>query len=114
MHLTTLSPPALLGDMILVFLCNKATESWDYDSHVLAMRALFMWMFVSKFIKLLGHYIRYPVDVLLLPVSILFGYFHGVIKMYAAVTLNVVSDNYCFFSTQLVKTISNIYADCLG
>lgn len=88
-HLTTLSPPALLGDMILVFLCNKATESWDYDSHVLAMRALFMWMFVSKFIKLLGHYIRYPVDVLLLPVSILFGYFHGVIKMYAAVTLNV-------------------------
>lgn len=48
-------------------------------------------MFVSKFIKLTGHYIRYPVDVLLLPVSILFGYLHGIIKIYAVLTLNVVS-----------------------
>lgn len=48
-------------------------------------------MFVSKFIKLLGHYIRYPADLVLLPVSILFGYFHGLIKLYAACTLNVVS-----------------------
>lgn len=48
-------------------------------------------MFISKFIKLLGHYRRYPADFLLLPVSILFGYFHGAIKIYAAVTLNVVS-----------------------
>jgi hypothetical protein len=48
-------------------------------------------MFISKFIKLLGHYVRYPVDILLLPVSILFGYFHGGIKMYAVLTLNVVS-----------------------
>lgn len=55
------------------------------------MTALYMWMFTSKWIKLLGHYIRYPVDVFLLPVSILFGYFHGAIKMYAVMTLNVVS-----------------------
>ncbi|KAL1975353.1 hypothetical protein VTN31DRAFT_3745 [Thermomyces dupontii] len=88
-HLTTLSPPALLGDLALIYLCNKATEDWDPDSHRLAMRALFTWMFISKFIKLLGHYIRYPSDILLLPVSILFGYFHGAIKMYAAITLNV-------------------------
>lgn len=54
------------------------------------MRALGVWMFISKFIKLLGHYRRYPADFLLLPVSILFGYFHGAIKIYAAVTLNVV------------------------
>lgn len=62
------------------------------------MEALGVWMFVSKFIKLLGHYIRYPVDVLLLPVSILFGYFHGIIKMYAVLTLNVVSSfNFLLF-----------------
>jgi len=77
--------------MLLVFLCHKATEHWDRDSHVLAMQALGVWMFISKFIKLLGHYIRYPVDILLLPVSILFGYFHGGIKIYACLTLNVVS-----------------------
>ncbi|KAI5299976.1 hypothetical protein KEM55_000714 [Ascosphaera atra] len=53
------------------------------------MRGLCAWMFISKFIKLLGHYIRYPVDFVLLPVSILFGYLHGLIKVYAAWTLNV-------------------------
>lgn len=90
-HLTTLSPPALLGDLLLVLLCHKATESWKPESAALAMRSLWVWMFVSKFIKLLGHYIRYPVDILLLPVSILFGYFHGIIKVYAVLTLNVVS-----------------------
>ena len=90
-HLTTLSPPALLGDLLLVLLCHKATASWDEGSHIMAMQVLGVWMFISKFIKLVGHYIRYPVDVLLLPVSILFGYFHGAIKMYAVLTLNVVS-----------------------
>ena len=61
------------------------------------MEALGLWMFISKFIKLMGHYIRYPVDVLLLPVSILFGYFHGIIKIYAVLTLNVVSFNFLLF-----------------
>lgn len=92
-HLVTLSPPAVLGDLLLLLLCHKATVSWGEEWHTWAMEALGLWMFVSKFIKLLGHYIRYPVDVLLLPVSILFGYFHGIIKIYAVLTLNVVSFN---------------------
>lgn len=89
--MTTLSPPALLGDLLLVWLCHKATGPWGDVSHSRAMTALYLWMFTSKWIKLLGHYIRYPVDVLLLPVSVLFGYFHGIIKVYAVLTLNVVS-----------------------
>lgn len=71
--------------------------SWGSEWHAWAMEALGVWMFVSKFIKLIGHYIRYPVDVLLLPVSILFGYFHGIIKIYAVLTLNVVSSFDFFF-----------------
>lgn len=51
---------------------------------------LYLWIFTSKWIKLLGHYLRYPVDVFLLPVSVIFGYLHGAIKMYAVMTLNVV------------------------
>lgn len=95
-HLVTLSPPAVLGDLLLLLLCHKATVSWGEEWHTWAMEALGLWMFISKFIKLLGHYIRYPVDVLLLPVSILFGYFHGIIKIYAVLTLNVVSFNLLF------------------
>jgi hypothetical protein len=91
-HLTTLSPPALLGDLLLVWLCHKATITWGDASHARAMMALGLWMFTSKWIKLLGHYIRYPVDLLPLPISVIFGYFHGAIKMYAVMTLNVVSN----------------------
>lgn len=51
-------------------------------------------MLISKIIKLLGHFIRYPVDFVFLPLSILFGYFHGlVIKPYAMMTLDVVSES---------------------
>ena len=61
-------------------------------------------MFLSKFVKLVGHYIRYPADFLLLPVSILFGYFHSLaIKVYAMLSLNVVSrlDRFRKFSRAL-------------
>lgn len=96
-HLTTLSPPALLGDLLLVWLCHKATVTWGDVLHDQAMTLLYLWIFSSKWIKLLGHYIRYPVDVFLIPVSILFGYFHGAIKMYAVMTLNVVCIVFFFY-----------------
>jgi hypothetical protein len=51
----------------------------------------------SKAVKLGGHFIRYPVDLCLLPISILFGYFHGIIKLYAAMTLHVVCFQLSFF-----------------
>lgn len=66
-------------------------ESWPIDTREVGLAVLASWMFLSKFLKLLGHYIRYPVDFFLLPVSILFGYFHGLIKGYAMLSLNVVS-----------------------
>ncbi len=78
---------------MLIYLCHKATEPLDSRSRLIAFSILGSFMFVSKFIKLVGHYIRYPVDFLLLPLSILFGYFHGFVKLYAMLTLNVVSDN---------------------
>ena len=49
---------------------------------------------MSKFLKLLGHYIRYPVDFLFLPVSIIFGYLHGLIKAKAMLSLDVVSHDF--------------------
>ena len=55
---------------------------------------LLSWMLTSKFIKLLGHYIRYPVDFFLLPISIIFGYLHGLIKAKAMLSLNVVSSRF--------------------
>ncbi len=91
MHLTTLSPPAFIGDGALVWLLWMAAQTWPAEQRQLAMYSLLLWMLTSKFTKNLGHYIRYPTDAALLPVSILFGWFHGLIKLYAMVTLDVVS-----------------------
>ena len=89
-HLTTLSHWAFVCDCLLVFLYFKASEGWEDDSRSLGFVVLGCWMLMSKFIKLIGHYIRYPADFLLLPVSIIFGYLHGLIKVYAMLSLNVV------------------------
>ncbi|MCJ1425088.1 hypothetical protein MMC29_002976 [Sticta canariensis] len=88
-HLTTLSHWALFADCLLLFLFFKSTGDWDEDAQTMGFILLMGWMFMTKFIKLLGHYIRYPVDFLLLPISILFGYLHGLIKVYAMLSLNV-------------------------
>jgi len=90
LHLATLSPPAIIGDGLLVFFLTKTTQNWDARSQLYAISMLLLWMLVSKFVKLLGHFARYPQDIVLLPVSILFGYFHGLIKVYAFCSLNVV------------------------
>ncbi|KAG6991293.1 hypothetical protein G7Y79_00054g089220 [Physcia stellaris] len=89
-HLTTLTHWAFLCDCMLVYLYYRASAHWDSDLRVLCFVLLVSWMFTSKFIKLMGHYIRYPGDFLLLPVSISFGYFHSVIiKVYAMLSLNI-------------------------
>lgn len=90
-QLTTLSPPALIGDLALLYFVHRATFFWTAEDRYLAMILLLGWMIFSKFIKLITHFIRYPVDIILLPVSILFGWFHGAIKMYALFTLSEVS-----------------------
>lgn len=48
-------------------------------------------MLFSKVIKLVGLFMREPADLIFLPVSIIFGYFHGFIKLYAGITLRMVS-----------------------
>ncbi|ETN46808.1 uncharacterized protein HMPREF1541_00997 [Cyphellophora europaea CBS 101466] len=87
-QLTTLSPPALLGDALLWWLLWLGTADWSIESSQNMFWFLLAWMTFSKFIKLITHFVRYPVDVLLWPVSILFGWIHGAIKMYALATLS--------------------------
>lgn len=44
----------------------------------------------TKVVKLVGLFKRNPSDVIYLPVSIMFGYLHGFIKLYALFTLKMV------------------------
>lgn len=108
-HLTTISHWAIAWDALLVYMYFKSTELWDHDSRTSGLVVLACWMFISKFIKLLGHYIRYPADFFLLPVSVLFGYFHGLIKGYAMLSLNVV--RLCFVVVGHNMHIRKTYRD---
>lgn len=46
------------------------------------------WFMFTKIVKLTGLFRRYPLDFFYLPVSIVFGFFHGFIKLYALYTWN--------------------------
>jgi len=91
MHLTTLMPPALIGDAFLWLFLFNAISDWPVDQSRRAIYSFAAWMIFSKFIKLVTHFARYPIDIFLWPVSVLFGWFHGAIKIYACITLSEVS-----------------------
>lgn len=91
MHLTTLTAWAIPNDLLLIYLCQRATETWSVPQQNAAFWTLVVWMLMSKCVKLIGHFCRYPTDIVLLPVSVAFGYMHGFIKLYAMLTLHVVS-----------------------
>ena len=63
--------------------------------------ALFLahWVF-ARTIKLIPYLLRNPGDVCFIPVSILFGYFHNLIKLYGCITVTEV----CSGPTRLVQT----------
>lgn len=91
---TTLFPPAIIIDGLLFFCLHRALTK---DRLVLfgstyrtTMCFFFAFWFISKWVKSIGHYSRYPSDMLLIPVSILFGWFHGIIKIKAFFTMNQV------------------------
>ncbi|KAI1932543.1 hypothetical protein LOZ66_006838 [Ophidiomyces ophidiicola] len=88
-YLTTLFPPvACVTDGMLVWLCHKATKA-DRASNRRLLTLLLLWMFITKCVKFLGYFQRNPIDTFLLPLSVLFGYAHGAIKLYALCTLHV-------------------------
>jgi hypothetical protein len=53
--------------------------------------ALFLGHYLfSKTVKLIPHLLRNPGDVRFVPVSVLFGYFHNLIKLYGCITVTEV------------------------
>lgn len=78
----------LIQDGALIWLCHKTAETMQAP-HRYSLYLLFLWIFLTKIVKFLSYYRRHPMDLVLLPVSILFGYAHGFIKVYAALTLHV-------------------------
>ncbi|KAI1827455.1 glycosyltransferase family 2 protein [Xylaria intraflava] len=92
LHVATFTSLAFLVDPLLLLSVWWGTEGWDDVTRRRLFWSQFIFMFAyTKVVKLVGLFRRRPSDILFLPVTILFGYFHGLIKLYALFTLNMTS-----------------------
>ncbi|KAK0391995.1 hypothetical protein NLU13_1493 [Sarocladium strictum] len=92
LHFATFTSLAFLVDPLLLASLWWATADWDPQARNTAFWAQFVFMFAfTKVVKLVGLFRRNPSDLKYLPISIIFGYFHGLIKLYALFTLNMTS-----------------------
>lgn len=95
LHIATFTSLAFVFDILIPLAMWWATEGWNHDTRVGVVTAQLVWMFgFTKWIKLFGLFKRHPADLVFLPVSIIFGWYHGFIKLYALFTLNMVSKPY--------------------
>lgn len=102
LHLSSLSPPALVIDGLLAYLLYQSIKSTPTDALVVtpstAFLIFFMWLLFTKTVKLLPYFFRYPSDIKFLPVSILFGYLHGFLKAYTLLTVHKVRLRWMFLT----------------
>jgi glycosyltransferase involved in cell wall biosynthesis len=91
LHIATFTSLSVAFDPLIIFLTIKATKNWSPAHQQIALGLQLSFMLFSKVIKLVGLFMREPADLVFLPVSIIFGYFHGFIKLYAMVTLRMTS-----------------------
>lgn len=92
LHIATFTSLAFLFDPLIVYAGWRATQEWDPVSRNYAFWAQVVFLFgFTKVVKLVGLFLKNPSDLMFLPASILFGYFHGLIKLYALCTLRMTS-----------------------
>lgn len=81
-----------MWDPLIICLWWAVSADWSEKSRFALRVFLVTWIYgFSKTVKLWGHFIRYPADVVFMPVYITFGYFHTLIKIYGLFTLSEVS-----------------------
>lgn len=103
LHFATFTTLSVAFDPFILWACHRATQNLPGQGHFYCMLAQVLFMAWIKVIKLVGLFRRNPIDVVYLPVSILFGYFHSFIKIYALLTWNTVSGE----PTSPLSAISN-------
>ena len=79
-------------DGTLAYLLKKTletTQEHKYKPSNFSAFAIFaLWLVMAKTVELWPHFYRYPEDLKFLPAHILFGYYHGLIKMYTLFTIH--------------------------
>ncbi|KLU81359.1 hypothetical protein MAPG_00449 [Magnaporthiopsis poae ATCC 64411] len=89
LHIATFTSLAFVFDPLILASLWWGTANWNEVIRRYAFRIMLVFFAFTKVVKLLGLFRKNPVDILYLPLSIVFGYFHGLIKLYALFTLNM-------------------------
>ena len=92
---TTVTSWSLAYDVVLSWLWWRATSDLQADWRLIARVSVYLWIFLGcRLIKYTEHFLRFPVDLIYIPLIPLFGYFHSIcVKLHAMLTLQVVSDD---------------------
>ncbi|EMC92914.1 glycosyltransferase family 2 protein [Baudoinia panamericana UAMH 10762] len=78
--------PAALVDGSIFALLYTSLSAYE-ESRIAACECLALWVFLVKVLKLLPHFFQHPQDMIYIPASIVFSYLHGIINIYALLTL---------------------------
>lgn len=98
-------------DPFIFYALWEASKSWNSTVATAAIIAHSIWFAFSKVVKLIGLFRRRTSDILYLPVAIIFGQFHGLIKLFALCTLHVV----CYPRPEhSITALANNYIDFMG
>ncbi|KAL8402596.1 hypothetical protein RB594_006565 [Gaeumannomyces avenae] len=89
LHIATFTSLAFVFDPLILASLWWGTVEWDEVSRRYAFCAMLIFLAFTKVVKLVGLFRKKPADIVFLPLSIVFGYFHGFIKLYALFTLNM-------------------------
>jgi hypothetical protein len=90
LHIATFTSLSVAFDPIIVRLTLRAFKDLPGNGQTYCLYAQLAFMMWTKIIKLVGLFVREPTDIIFLPLSIIFGYFHGFIKLWALATLRMV------------------------
>jgi len=89
LYLATFTSLGMITDPFFFYAYSRASANWNPSSRSTGWIVVSVWYLCTKIVKRIGLYRKKPSDIFFLPVSILFGFVHGIIKIRALLTWNV-------------------------
>ncbi|CAK4031948.1 glycosyltransferase family 2 [Lecanosticta acicola] len=86
-YLGQFQTPALLWEGLLFGLLSMALRNASSTAASHAYAALCAWIFFTKNLKMIPYFLRHPADMKWIPVLVAFSYFHGLMNVYAAFSM---------------------------
>lgn len=94
-YTATFTSLGLVTDPLFFYLYYMVSRTWTSDLQILGLVFAVLWYLFTKTVKRVGLIRKNSWDLCFIPVSIMFGFAHGFVKLYALWTWNVVSQIQC-------------------